>query len=222
MYLNRFTGIDKRKERYYLTNHMINLPAIGRRLNVAAVTICVAVLTAIAGYVPMAMADIEEVAFSPAITIAEKKLTLIGVGNRTYLWYRVITGGLYLERPTQDARLVIESEQIKSLHEYFRPAKVQVLWIRQGILRLLKDHNPEEVVKKQRANIDKFASWFDRDAKRGTKAVITYMPGTGLTLEYDGILKGTIAGKEFARMYFRSIFGEEADKKTKKEFLGIK
>lgn len=198
---------------------MINF--LNKRLKVAALAISMTVLVSFAGYVPAAMADRGELEFSDTIIIAGKKLKLIGVGNRTYLWYRVITGGLYLEKPTQDPRLIIESEQIKSLHEYFRPTKVQALWIRQGVIRLLKDHNTEELVGQQIDNIDRLASWFDKDASNGTEVVVTYIPGTGLMLEYDGVLKGTIPGKEFARMYFRSIFGEDADKKTKKEFLGI-
>ncbi len=201
---------------------MINPRKVRTRLKLAALTIAAAVFIALGGYVPTAMADVQEFQFFDTIIIAEKKLKLNGVGNRKYLWYRVITGGLYLERPTNDPRIVIESEQIKSLHEHFRPAKVQATWIRRGVLRLFTKHNPKELVEKHKENIDKFASWFDKEARKGTKAIITYMPGNGLTLEYDGELKGTIPGREFARMYFRSIFGEEADKKTKEEFLGIK
>lgn len=201
---------------------MINPRKVRTRLKLAALTIAAAVFIALGGYVPTAMADVQEFQFFDTIIIAEKKLKLNGVGNRKYLWYRVITGGLYLERPTNDPRIVIESEQIKSLHEHFRPAKVQATWIRRGVLRLFTKHNPKELVEKHKENIDKFASWFDKEARKGTKAIITYMLGNGLTLEYDGELKGTIPGREFARMYFRSIFGEEADKKTKEEFLGIK
>jgi len=201
---------------------MINPRKVRTRLKLAALTIAAAVFIALGGYVPTAMADVQEFQFFDTIIIAEKKLMLNGVGNRKYLWYRVITGGLYLERPTNDPRIVIESEQIKRLHEHFRPVKVQATWIRRGVLRLFTKHNPKELVEKHKENIDKFASWFDKEARKGTKAIITYMPGNGLTLEYDGELKGTIPGREFARMYFRSIFGEEADKKTKEEFLGIK
>lgn len=196
-------------------------PIIRTGINGTTVTALLVVLAVLFACLHSATADTREPEFPPAVTIGDKKLMLNGVGDRTYLWYRVITGGLYLERPTRDPRVVIESEQIKSLHEYFRPARVQALWIRRGVVRLLTDNNPEELVTRHREDIDRFVSWFDGDAHAGTKTVITYMPGTGLTLEYDGVLKGTIAGKEFARMYFRSIFGDEADKKTRKQFLGM-
>lgn len=186
-----------------------------------AVTILVAVLLVSAGYASATITDIDKVTFSDTITVAGKDLKLMGVADRTYLWYRVVTGGLYLERPTQDPRDVIESEQIKCIHEYFSLAKVQSLWIRKGITRLLKENNPEELVEKYRDKIRQFASWFDADAPSGTKIVVTYIPGSGLTLEYDGVLKGTVPGREFACMYFRSIFGEGANEKTKKGFLGI-
>jgi len=186
------------------------------------VTILLAVLAVVVASVHPVSADGEGPVFPPTITIEDRDLTLNGVGHRTYLWYRVITAGLYLERPTQDARVVIASEQIKSLHEYFRPPKVYARWIRRGVVKLLTEHNPEGLVQRHREDIDRFASWFNGDARAGTKVVITYIPGTGLTLEYDGVVRGTIAGGEFARMYFRSIFGDDADKRAKRALLGMK
>jgi len=198
----------------------IHLPIIRAGSTRWTITIFLAALAVMIASVHPVMADREEPVFPPTITIEDRTLALNGVGHRTYLWYRVITAGLYLEQPTQDPRVVIESEQIKSLHEYFRPARVYASWIRRGVVKLLTEHNPEGLVKQHREDIDRFASWFDGDAHTGTKAVITYIPGTGLTLEYDGVVKGTIAGGEFARMYFRSIFGEDADKRAKQALLG--
>ncbi len=60
----------------------------------------------------------------------------------------------------------------------------------------------------------------DKDMAPGKTSVTTYVPGVGLTIEYQGEVKGTIPGKEYAQMYYRYIFGEKADKKMKKGYLG--
>ena len=82
--------------------------------------------------------------------------------------------------------------------------------------------NPPELLKKYRADIDRHAAWFDKDMAPGKTSVTTYVPGKGLIVEYQGEVKGTIPGKEYARMYYRYILGDKADKRMKKEYLGLK
>jgi hypothetical protein len=42
-----------------------------------------------------------------------------------------------------------------------------------------------------------------------------------LTLEYQGEVRGTISGKEFAQMYYRYNVGKKAKKKIRKGLLGL-
>ena len=64
------------------------------------------------------------------------------------------------------------------------------------------------------------SSWLDKDMQPGLTSISTYVPGKGLTLEYQGEERGTIANKEFIEMYYRYNFGEKADKKIRKGLLG--
>ena len=54
----------------------------------------------------------------------------------------------------------------------------------------------------------------------GATSKATYVPGVGVTLEYKGVVKGTIPGAEFARMYFRYNLGEKAEQALRKGYLG--
>jgi hypothetical protein len=81
--------------------------------------------------------------------------------------------------------------------------------------------NSPQLVEKYRAEIETYASWFDQDMAPGSTALNTYIPGKGLTLTLNGEVKGTIPGREFARMYFRYNLGSEADGELRKGYLGL-
>ena len=72
-----------------------------------------------------------------------------------------------------------------------------------------------------RADIDKYASWLDADMKPGLTSESVYVPGKGITLTYQGQVKGTIEGNIFAQMYYRYNVGEKADKKIREGLLGL-
>jgi hypothetical protein len=54
----------------------------------------------------------------------------------------------------------------------------------------------------------------------GLTSVSTYVPGKGLTLEYQGETRGTISNKEFIEMYYRYNFGEKANPDIRDGLLG--
>ncbi|MFH1415470.1 MAG: chalcone isomerase family protein, partial [Elusimicrobiota bacterium] len=91
----------------------------------------------------------------------------------------------------------------------------------EGFIELIEEHNTPELVEAHKEDIKKFASWFDKDMVPGETSKTTYVPGEGLTFEYMGEIKGTIPGNEFAKMYYRYTFGENANNKMKNGYLGI-
>ena len=81
--------------------------------------------------------------------------------------------------------------------------------------------NPPALVNKHRAEIKQYADWLNQDMKKGSVSESIYVPGKGLTLILNGVVKGTIKDKEFARMYYTYSLGEKADKKLRKGYLGL-
>lgn len=149
-----------------------------------------------------------------------KTLTLNGVAYLKKFFIKVYAVGLYLEKPTKDGQEVIESEQVKQMYTHYLTDMAKAKKLRDGFIELIEENNPPELVQAHKGDIEKYTSWFDKDMVPGKTSVTTYVPGKGLTLEWQGEVKGTIPGSEFAQMYFRYQVGEKADKKLKKGLLG--
>jgi hypothetical protein len=60
----------------------------------------------------------------------------------------------------------------------------------------------------------------DKDMQPGLTSVSTYIPGKGISLEYQGQAKGTISNPEFVNMYYQYNFGEKSNHKIREGLLG--
>ncbi len=165
--------------------------------------------------------EILGVKFPTETTIEGKTLKLNGVAYLKKLGFvKVYAVGLYLEKPTQDPKEVIESEQVKYMLTHYLTSKATAKKISEGFIDLMEQGNPKDLVDANRADIDKYASWLDADMKPGLTSESVYVPGKGITLTYQGQVKGTIPGNTFAQMYYRYNVGEKADKKIRQGLLG--
>jgi hypothetical protein len=165
--------------------------------------------------------EILGVRFAPEKVVEGKTLKLNGVAYRKALgFFTVYVVGLYLEEPTGDPQEVITSGQVKQLYFHYLSDRVTAKKLRDGFLDLMKECNPAEMYERNEEDVQLYASWLDKDMKPGLTSISTYVPGKGLTLEYQGKERGTIANKEFIEMYYRYSFGEKADKKIRKGLLG--
>lgn len=153
--------------------------------------------------------------------IAGKSLKLNGLAYRKALGIvKVYVSALYLERTTGDAEEVITSEQVKYLETHYLTTKATAKKIREGFLDLIESCNPPEQVAAHRADIDRYAAWLDKDMAPGLVSASTYEPGKGLTLTYQGEVRGTIPGEQFMQMYYRYNVGPQADAKIREGLLG--
>ena len=139
--------------------------------------------------------EILGVKFPTEKTIEGKTLKLNGVSYLKKLGFvKVYAVGLYLENPTKDPNEVIESEQVKYMLTHYLTSKATAKKISEGFVELMEDGNPKELVDANRADIDKYASWLDTDMKPGLTSESVYVPGKGITLTYQGQVRGTIEG----------------------------
>lgn len=166
--------------------------------------------------------EILGVTYPTEMTIEGKTLNLNGVSYLKKLGFvKVYVVGLYLENPTKDSDEVIESEQVKYVRTHYLTSKATAKKISNGFIDLMEKGNPKDLVDANRADIDKYAAWLDKDMKPGLTSESVYVPGKGLTLTYQGDVRGTIPGSTFAQMYYRYNVGEKADKKIRKGLLGL-
>lgn len=193
---------------------------MSRRLFACAMAVIFILVTAGVGYAEEV--EILGVKFPKEKTIEGKTLTLNGVSYLKKMGFvKVYAVGLYLENPTQDPQAVIESEQVKYLLTHYLTSKATAKKISEGFVELMEKANPKDLVDANRADIDKYASWLDKDMKPGLTSESLYVPGKGLTLTYQGQIRGTIPGSTFAQMYYRYNVGEKADKKIREGLLGL-
>lgn len=166
--------------------------------------------------------EVVGVAFEKQKAVAGKDLVLNGVAVRKALGIiKVFAGGLYLETPTQDAEVVIESQQVKHVPLTYLTSKATGKKVKDGFIEAITKANPPEAIAAQQENIDKYASWLEVDMKPRDTSISTYVPGTGLTLRINGVEKGTIADEGFAQIYYRYLVGEKADSALRKGYLGL-
>ena len=152
--------------------------------------------------------------------VAGKTLKLNGVSYRKAMGFiKVYVVGLYLENPTRNAEEVINSEQIKQLYFHYLTNKATAKKLQEGYLDLMKECNPPEMFERNKADVELYASWLDKDMQPNLTSVSTYIPNKGLTLEYQGEMRGTIANPEFIQMYYRYNFGEKANPKIRDGLL---
>ena len=193
---------------------------MSRRLFVC--TMAVVFVFVVAGIGIAGEVEILGVKFPTEKTIEGKTLKLNGVSYLKKLGFvKVYAVGLYLESPTQDPKEVIESEQVKYMLTHYLTSKATAKKISEGFVELMEEGNPKDLVDANRADIDTYASWLDADMKPGLTSESIYVPGKGITLTYQGQVKGTIPGNTFAQMYYRYNVGENADKKIREGLLGM-
>lgn len=166
--------------------------------------------------------EVMGVKFPTETEIEGKKLTLNGVSYlKKFGVVKVYAVGLYLENPTQDPETVISSQQVKYMRTHYLTNKATAEKLREGFVEMMTTANPAALVKANAADINTYASWLDKDMAPGLTSESIYVPGKGLTLIYQGQVKGTIPGDAFAQMYYRYNVGEKADKKVREGLLGL-
>ena len=193
---------------------------MNQRLIASAMALMLVLAVAAIGYA----GDVEilGVKFPTEKTIEGKTLKLNGVSYLKKMGFvKVYAVGLYLENPTKDPKAVIESEQVKYMLTHYLTSKATAKKISNGFVDLMEKGNPKDLVDANRTDIDKYASWLDKDMKPGLTSESVYVPGKGLTLTYQGEVRGTIPGSTFAQMYYRYNVGEKADKKIRTGLLGM-
>jgi len=165
---------------------------------------------------------ISGVTFPGEIIVDGKKLTLNGVAIRkAYIFAKVYVSGLYLEHPTKDVDEAIESEQTKGFLYHYLTDRATAKKLQKGFISAMKKVNPPKLVIANLDKIKRYASFLDKNMIKDGESHTMYVPGNGITVNWMGKVKGTIAGKEFAQMYFHYNLGSKVDDSVRNGFMGI-
>lgn len=146
------------------------------------------------------------VAFPEQIQSAGSTLELNGLGLRqaTFLKVDVYVAGLYVPQTSGDADAILSSSMPKTLILHF------VRGVDGSELSAAWDEGFEKNAKAElpalEARIERFKGLMT-DMASGQRLQLAYTPGTGVRVEVDGAVKGTIEGDDFAHALFAIWLG---------------
>jgi hypothetical protein len=155
---------------------------------------------------PAWTAQIEGVTFPEEIRVAETTFKLHGLGTVHYLaLFKVYVGALYLpedEHPDEDQGGRPRRLELSYLYDFkandFRRA------MRKRIVVGLTDEERTRLA----ARIEAFCRFF-RDVSVGDRYAMTFVPGSGTSLELNGQVLGSVAGADFAHALFNIWLGDD-------------
>ena len=148
--------------------------------------------------------------------VGGKTLILNGIGIReaTIFSVNVYVAGLYLEKKTSDASVIIQSDAPKRIVMHFvRDVS------RDDITKAYRkgfEKNAEGKYESIKAQVEKW-NGFMSDMKKGDRMVVTYMPGNGTTVDIRGQVQGTVPSLDFAKVLFRIFVGPNPPNSDLKE-----
>lgn len=153
-----------------------------------------------------ARADRYEQRFAPTRAIDELTLERKGVSKLVVGYiFNVYVAALY-QLPGSGPADVLADQPRHLEIEYLRDlAKADFLGAAEDMLA--KQHD-KRTIESIRPGIDAINKLY-QDVKKGDRYALTYRPGTGTELFFNGESKGIIPGTDFARIYFTIWLGEK-------------
>jgi Chalcone isomerase-like len=140
--------------------------------------------------------SLADVTMDDTITVNGQKLVLNGLGLRKKFFIKVYVGGLYLQAKQSDPTKILASDTPRRMVMSFlySVSKDQMCdaW-NEG----LEANTPNASAEVKAAFKTTLCSWMEPIPKTN-RLVLTYVPGTGTTVEVNGKVKGTLPGKATA------------------------
>ena len=149
-------------------------------------------LLALAIALPVFAATVADVKIEDSVAVNGQNLVLNGAGLRKKFFIKVYVGGLYLPAKNGNATAIMASDSPRRqvMHFLYSVSKDQMCdaW-KEG----LEDNTPNASAE-VKGSFKTLCSLMEPIPK-GNRLVLTYVPGSGTTVEINGKVKGTLTGK---------------------------
>jgi hypothetical protein len=147
---------------------------------------------ALALAIPAAAANVAGVNMEDRVTVGTQTLVLNGAGLRKKFIVKVYVGGLYLPSKQASAATILTTDQPRRMvmHFLYSVTKAQMA---EAWDEGLTDNTPKASPEVKTA-FKTLEGWME-DVPKGNRIILTYVPGTGTTVEVNGKSKGTLGGK---------------------------
>lgn len=129
------------------------------------------------------------------VVVNGQSLTLNGLGLRKKFFIKVYVGGLYLQAKSSNPAAILTADTPRRMvmHFLYGVSKDQMCdaWS-EGL-----EANTPNASADVKKGFTTLCAWMEAIPK-GNRLVLTYVPGTGTTVEVNGKMKGTLPGKATA------------------------
>ena len=162
-----------------------------------------------------------DVTLPATMKAGDKTINLNGGGIRKKLFFKLYTGGLYLEEKTSDANKIINSDMGMAVKLQITSSMISSEnmseAINEGFGKSTKNNTAP-----LKEKIAKFVATFGKEEiVEGNVFDIVYVPGKGVESYKNGKLQSTIEGMNFKKALFGIwLCGEPADEDLKAGMLG--
>ena len=154
--------------------------------------------------ISVSAATVAGVSLPDTADVAGQKLALNGAALRKKFVVKVYVGGLYLAAKQNNPAAILGADAPRRQVMHFLydvdKGKMAEAWS-EG----LADNTPNASAEVKSA-FKTLSSWME-DMKEGQQIVLTYVPGTGTTVEVNGKNKGTLPGKATADAILNTWIG---------------
>jgi hypothetical protein len=180
-------------------------------------------LLALAGSLTAAPADTtyNKVTLPGTVEVAGQTLVLNGVALRKKAIFKVYVAGLYLPAKSNNPDAVLADDTNRELvMQFLRDVgkdKMCEAWDE------ALEKNTPDASEQLKAEFVTLCGYME-DIKKEQQFVFTYIAGTGTEIKVNGVLKGTIQGKDFADALFKAWIGPNPGPGTgfRDDLMGIK
>jgi hypothetical protein len=150
--------------------------------------------------------DCKGIDFPDHADVEGNKLTLNGVGlhKATFLRVDVYVGALYVAATSRDPDTLINSDRPQELIVHFL-RNVSVTNVRDQWTKDFTHVVPDRPASLMQ-RVATLNSWLS-DMKRDERVTFVRQPGEGIKVIVGGVLKGTIPGEDFARVFMSIWLG---------------
>jgi hypothetical protein len=172
---------------------------------------------------PAWAAELDGIKMPDTLKIANRDLTLNGMGLRTRFGLKVYVAGLYVGTQSADATTLMQQPGPKRVAIVMR-RNVEADTFLQALRDGISSNHSEAQMAALKDRLDKFddAVTQIKEAKQGDSIDLDYVPETGTQVLHNGKPVGaTIAGEDFYRSLLRIWLGEKpAQESLKNGWLG--
>lgn len=152
-----------------------------------------------------AAVEIEGVEFPSLRSVEGTPLRLHKVGLLRWLFFNGYAAGLYLGDGARPAAVLSDAPKRLEIC-YFRAVPAAAFG--EAAQKILARNVDVATLASVQQRVDQMAALY-RDVEPGDRYALTYLPGAGTRLEYNGVQLGVIRGADFASAYFAIWLGDD-------------